>query len=215
MKKLINGVIEFRKNLLNDYRDKFSHLAEGQSPDTLLITCCDSRVVPSAFASTDPGDVFILRNIGNLVPPYKAVAQDNSDTSVEAAIEFSLFSLKISNIIVCGHSECGAMSAVLHKQLSSEYKALKTWLRYAEPTYEKFQQGHLDSHLEPHNELSQMNVIQQLEHLQTYPYVAERLAAGLLKIHGWWFDLATANMYYYESRAKKFIVIDAKEAEKM
>ena len=216
MKKLIKGIVNFRKNLLNDYRNKFSKLVVGQSPDTLLITCCDSRVVPNMFTSTDPGDLFVLRNIGNLVPPYKTAHQDNSDTSVVAAIEFSIFTLKVSDIIVCGHSECGAMSALLDNQLSPDHEALKTWLRYAEPTYQKCQQGLLvASNLEPHNRLSQINVIQQLEHLQTYPYVAERLETGSLKIHGWWFDLATANIYCYKPMAKKFVIIDAKETEKM
>lgn len=211
MKKLINGIINFRKNALTEYRNKFSKLTKGQSPDALLIACCDSRVVPNVFASTDPGDLFVLRNIGNLAPPYQ-----NTDNSVTAALEFSIFTLKVSDIIVCGHSECGAISALLDNQISPNHIKLKDWLQYAQPAYKKFQQGILaNSNLSPNNRLSQINVMQQLEHLRTYPYVAERLLAGKLKIHGWWFELATANVFYYDIAQKDFILIDEQEAEKI
>ncbi len=216
MKKLINGIINFRKNFLHEYRNRFSKLVAGQLPDALLITCCDSRVVPNILVSTNPGDLFVLRNIGNLVPPYQADYQHNTDTSVVAAIEFAVFTLKVSDIIICGHSECGAVSALLDKQFSSDNGALKTWLKYAEPAYKKFQQGLLiDSNLAPHNRLSRINVIQQLDHLQTYPCIAERLQAGTLRTHGWWFDLATANIYHHEPETENFILIDDKKAAKI
>ncbi len=216
MKKLINGIINFRKNALTEYRNKFSKLTKGQSPDALLIACCDSRVVPNVFASTDPGDLFVLRNIGNLVPPYRTQSQYNNDNSVTAAIEFSIFTLKVSDIIVCGHSECGAMSALLDNQISPNHIKLKDWLQHAQPAYKKFQQGILaNSNLSPNNRLSQINVIQQLEHLRTYPYVAERLRARKIKIHGWWFELATANVFYYDFTQKIFVLIDEHETEKI
>ena len=216
MKNLINGVINFRQKSRAGYCDKFSKLVAGQSPTALFITCCDSRVVPSVFTATDPGELFVLRNIGNLVPPYQGEHQHNTDNSVAAAIEFSIFALKVSDIIVCGHSECGAMSAVCKGQSSSDNESLKTWLKYVDPAYEKFQQGFLaDSSLTQHNRLSQVNVAQQLDHLQTYPCVAERLQAGTLKIHGWWFDLETANTYHYDSKTETFVLIDEKEAAKV
>src|SRR5579862_9640960 len=111
MKKLIQGIVDFRSNLTEEGRALFAKLALGQKPDALFIACSDSRVVPNLFASTNPGDLFVLRNIGNLVPPASSSPQD---TSAVAAIEFSIFSLKVSDIIVCGHSECGAMQALAH-----------------------------------------------------------------------------------------------------
>src|SRR3984893_9485910 len=104
MKKLIQGIVDFRKNLTEESRALFAKLALEQKPDTLFIACSDSRVVPNLFASTNPGDLFVLRNIGNLVPPASS-----PDSSASAVIEFSIFSLHVSDIIVCGHSECAAM----------------------------------------------------------------------------------------------------------
>src|SRR5271165_3350755 len=104
MKKLINGIVEFRRNVQKGYRQAFGKLADGQAPDTLFIACSDSRVVPNTFASADPGDLFVIRNVGNLVPHAKT--PDNSEA---AAMEFAVEKLGVSDIIVCGHSECGAM----------------------------------------------------------------------------------------------------------
>src|SRR5271154_5622632 len=105
MKKLLQGIVEFRKSLTEERRALFAQLALGQKPDVLFIGCSDSRVVPNLFASTEPGDLFVVRNIGNLIPPCSCSAHESS---VAAAIEFSLFSLNVSDIIICGHSECGA-----------------------------------------------------------------------------------------------------------
>src|SRR5690242_9117423 len=110
MKKLIQGIVDFRNNLTEERRELFSKLALGQKPDSLFIACSDSRVVPNLFASTNPGDLFVLRNIGNLIPPATSSPQDNS---AQAVIEFSILSLNVSDIIICGHSECGAIQALL------------------------------------------------------------------------------------------------------
>src|ERR1700737_3168510 len=104
MKKLIQGIVDFRQNLSEESRSLFAQLALGQKPDALFIACSDSRVAPNVFASTNPGDLFVLRNVGNLIPP----ASSSQDCSASAVIEFSIFSLNVSDIIVCGHSECGA-----------------------------------------------------------------------------------------------------------
>src|SRR5436190_3831044 len=112
MKKLIQGIVEFRQNVRPDYRDRFARLALGQAPDTLFIACSDSRVVPNLFASADPGDLFVIRNVGNLVAPAGSDGISPSDASGAAAIEFSLINLAVTDIVVCGHSECGAMHAL-------------------------------------------------------------------------------------------------------
>src|SRR5712691_7179979 len=113
MKKLIQGIIDFRKHRIADYREKFSKLALGQSPDTLFIACSDSRVVPNLFASADPGDLFVIRNVGNIIAPADREGRSQSDESEAAAMEFSIEKLNVTDIIVCGHSECGAMQAII------------------------------------------------------------------------------------------------------
>jgi carbonic anhydrase len=217
MKKLINGIVDFRKNSSAEYRHKFSKLAARQTPDALLVACCDSRVVPNVFASSDPGDLFVLRNIGNLVPPYRAdYAEDNS---VSSAIEFSIKDLNISDIIICGHSECAAMSALIENNLiaNSHSSPLSTWLQHAIPSYERFKNSVFSGkeNVTPCNYLSMLNVLQQLEHLKSYPLVAEKLQSNQLRIHGWWFDLTTADVYYYNTNLKEFVVINEEEAKTM
>jgi carbonic anhydrase len=202
MKKLLQGIKDFRANQLHEYREKFSKLAHGQAPDTLFVACCDSRVVPNTFASTDPGDLFVLRNIGNLIPPHGAA----DAVSVEAAIEFSTSILNISYIVICGHSDCGAMRAFTENTVHTQGPAVEKWLSYAQPSYDTLLKTNpLPS--DPHNLLSHINVIQQLEHLKTYPEVKSRIDSGKLSIHGWWFDLATADVSEYDEKTKEFRVI--------
>ncbi|MBU0744382.1 MAG: carbonic anhydrase [Gammaproteobacteria bacterium] len=214
MKKLIEGIIDFRKNSLDKYRNKFSKLASQHSPDALFVACCDSRVVPNVFASSDPGDLFVLRNIGNLIPPYDHNPQGNHqiDPSVSAAIEFSLLNLEVKDIVVCGHSECGAMHTILENKSNHaccQLPELNKWLEYANSSYQRFKNNPLtDSLLSPCDLLSQVNVLQQLDNLKTYPQVAQRLQTNQLTIHGWWFDLATANVFHYDQSQEKFVLID-------
>jgi len=202
MKKLIQGIKDFRANKLDEYRSKFSKLAHFQSPDTLFVACCDSRVVPNTFASTDPGDLFVLRNIGNIIPPYGAT----DALSVAAAIEFSTLFLNVSDIVICGHSDCGAMRAFTDNTIENHNSAIKKWLSYAKPSYEKLLQLHKKSDISS-NVLSHMNVIQQLENLKTYPEIKARLATRQLNLHGWWFDLATADVSQYDEKSEKFEII--------
>src|SRR5579872_1794644 len=211
MKKLIQGIVEFRKNLTGEFRELFAKLALGQKPDTLFIACSDSRVVPNLFASTNPGDLFVLRNVGNLIPPYaKAV---NEATAEAAAIDFSLENLPIANIIVCGHSECGAMQAIISGMDKIESPSLKSWLYNCRCTEEHLKLDHAASeHLAPHNQLSQRNILQQMEHLRTYPIIQEKLKKKTINIHGWYFDIATGDVYAYEEALNRFIIIDEVEA---
>ena len=216
MKKLILGIVDFRKKTQKEFRESFGHLATGQSPDTLFIACSDSRVVPNTFASTNPGDLFVVRNVGNLIPPCGDHGISSSEESEGAAIEFSVLSLKISHIIVCGHSECAAMGAILGDRETVKMPNLRNWLRHGDLAFEKLKSGVvLDSKLKSHNQLSQLNVLLQMEHLKTYPDVAKRIKEGTLSIHGWWFDIAKADVYAYEEEMNKFILIDEDEAQRL
>ena len=216
MKKLIAGIIDFRKKHLCDYRKKFAQLALRQTPDALFVACCDSRVVPNVFASSDPGDLFVLRNIGNLIPPYVTEDDQKIYSSVAATIEFSLASLKVRDIVICGHSDCGAMKAIMAKSSGKSdcLPLLDRWLTYANSSYERFKKMAVAStDLSPCNLLSRINVLQQLENLKTYPLVMKQIQENKLRIHGWWFDLATANVFYYDQNADEFILVDEKTAK--
>ncbi|PIS03159.1 MAG: carbonic anhydrase [Chlamydiae bacterium CG10_big_fil_rev_8_21_14_0_10_42_34] len=210
MKKLIQGIVDFRKNLTEDSRQLFAKLALGQKPDTLFIACSDSRVVPNLFASTNPGDLFVLRNIGNLVPPVSAPLQDNS---ASAALEFAINSLRVRDIVICGHSECGAMEALLKGIDTLACPHLECWLKYGEESLRKVKKGDvITPSLSEHNQLSQINVLQQIEHIKEYPFIRDRLEKNEIRIHGWWFDIAHADVYCYEQNVSKFVLIDEQEA---
>ncbi len=211
MKKLIQGIVDFRKNLTREGRELFAKAALGQKPDALFIACSDSRVVPNLFASLNPGDLFVLRNIGNLIPPITAPHQDDS---AAAAIEFAIFSLNVANIIICGHSECGAMIALTQGVDSSCCSHLKCWLQHGEESLCRLNKGFvIDTSLSKHNQLSQVNVLQQMKHMMSYPFIRERVENKTLQVHGWWFDIAQADVYCYESSINQFILIDEKEAK--
>jgi len=211
MKKLIQGIVDFRKNLTPESRELFAKLALGQKPDALFIACSDSRVVPNLFASLNPGDLFVLRNIGNLIPPITAPHQDDS---AAAAIEFAIFSLNVANIIICGHSECGAMIAITQDVENSCCSHLKCWLQHGKVALDRVDQGFtLDASLSKHNQVSQVNVLEQMQHIMSYPFVRERIEQKRLQVHGWWFDIAQADVYSYEPSLNQFILIDEKEAK--
>ncbi len=211
MKKLIQGIVEFRKGLTKEKRALFAKLALGQRPDVLFIGCSDSRVVPNLFASTDPGDLFVIRNMGNLIPPVDSNDQENS---VPSAIEFSVMALNVSDIIVCGHSECGAMQALSLGVEKLTCPHLQSWLKYAEESLNKVRKGFvIDPSLSEHNQLSQVNVLVQTQHILSYPSVRERVEKKQLRVHGWWFDIAQADVYCYEQSLQRFVLIDEKEAK--
>lgn len=224
MQTILANLINFRSKKIGDYCKKCSKLSSGQSPEALIISCCDSRVVPDLFTDSNPGVLFTVRNIGNLVPPYENDSCCLEDNSVAAAIEYGLLHLKIKNIIVCGHSECGAMKGILaqvnkeeehdhccccsHSQNSDPEAGLKQWLSYGDESLHKFQDGLMrNSKLPEYDQLSQINVLQQIEHLKTHPLVNKMLAKNDLKLHAWWFNITTAETYAFDAKTNDFVVI--------
>jgi len=208
MRKLIQGIVEFREQQLPQYAQRFRELAGGQAPDTLFITCADSRVEPNLLASTEPGELFTMRNVGNLVPPAAADGVSTGDVSEASAIEYALLVLEVPNIVICGHSECGAMAAVLKGKYPVGATNLERWLQHAQAAGTFAPAGGIDAVLNPQDQLSRLNVLLQLEHLLTYPVVRERMQAGLLSVAGWWFDIATGEMYSYEEDVGAFRPIE-------
>jgi carbonic anhydrase len=213
MKKLLQGIVDFRRDVQPGYREKFARLALGQSPDALLIACSDSRVVPNVFASADPGDLFVVRNVGNLIAPATDDGHSRKDASDAAAIEFAVEHLNVADVIVCGHSECGAMQALLAGRHSVKPFHLRYWLRHGDDALSRLERNEApDATLAPHNQLSQLNVLEQLRHLATYPFVRERFESGRLRLHAWWFELKGADVYAYEESVRRFVVIDEPHA---
>lgn len=211
MKKLIQGIVDFRSGLTKESRELFAQLALGQKPDALFVACSDSRVVPNLFASKNPGDLFVLRNIGNLIPPFFS---DEKDNSASAVIEFSVFCLNVSNIIVCGHSECGAMQALTNQLDIQCCPHLESWLKHGQESLNKVRNGFtLNPSLSEHNQVSQVNVLQQMEHIASYPFVKERVEKKQLRVHGWWFDIGQADVYCFEQDQNHFVLIDENEAK--
>ena len=214
MKKLIQGIVDFRKNLTDESRNLFAKLALGQKPDALFIACSDSRVVPNLFASTEPGDLFVLRNVGNLIPPATSA---DEDVSASAVIEFAVFSLNVADIIICGHSECGAMQALAEgNNPNACCPHLSSWLKFGEESLNRVRRGDiLNPALSLINQISQINVLQQMEHIKSYPFIRERLEKKQLRVQGWWFDIARADVYCYEEDQHQFVLIDENEAQLM
>ncbi len=202
MKKLIKGIIQFRETKRQGFVDAFSKLALGQKPDALFIACSDSRMAVNVFASTDPGDLFVLRNVGNLVPPFG----NAGGTGTAAAVDFAVNNLRVRNIIVCGHSDCGAMHAHCTNHASLSEGPLKEWLEMAAPA---------DAVGMEANEGSRRNVLAQLEHLKSYPSVAKAMRESRLGLHGLWFDIPHLDVMYYEDPTHEWTVLDAEEGERI
>ncbi len=200
MQKLLAGIRAFHDNVRPGYRERFAHLALGQSPDCLFIACADSRVVPNLFASTDPGDLFVLRNVGNIVPPASS-----PETSAGAGVEFATLALGVRDVVVCGHSSCGAMRALALGEVPNGAPSLERWLGHGAPSLARLaEETRLNDDLSLPDRLSQANVLQQLDHLRTYAPIAARLAAGEVRMHGWWFDLQQAEVHAYDPVTGRF-----------
>jgi carbonic anhydrase len=208
MQRLIEGVHRFRKEEFGRYSALFRKLSrEGQNPHTLFITCADSRVLAELVTQSKPGDLFVVKNIGNIVPPS---AVQGSTNSTAAAIEFAVDVLRVNDIVVCGHSQCGAMAALLDgntQQTSMPH--LARWLQLAAPVREILTRDYtaLTQREDRLTAAAEENVLFALENLHSYPCVQDRLADGTLRLHGWFFKIATAELYAYDPESRQFQII--------
>jgi carbonic anhydrase len=194
MKKLIEGFKKFQHEVFKTKRDLFTSLAKGQQPRALFISCSDSRIDPCLVTQTEPGELFILRNAGNLVPSYGTTIG-----STIATIEYAVGVLNIKNIIVCGHTDCGVVKAILEPEQVGDLPAVKTWLLQAEATRRVVRDNY--SHLTGdalYVATTQENVRIQLNHLKTHPLVAARLRSNSLELHGWVYSIETGDVWTYD-----------------
>ena len=187
MLKLITGLHHFQSEIFLSHKELFERLAHGQNPDALFITCSDSRINPNLITQTNPGDLFILRNAGNIIPPYGA-----ANGGEGATIEFAVTGLGVKDIIVCGHSLCGAMKGLLHPEELRDMPTVAAWLSHAEATRRTVRENYTDLDDERLlNIATQENVLVQLENLRTHPAVSVRLSRGELNLHGWTYKIET------------------------
>lgn len=205
MQRLIDGVHKFRNDIFGNYRKLFRRLSQaGQNPHTLFITCSDSRVLAELITQSKPGDLFVVKNIGNIVPPASATGDTNSTA---AAIEFAVGNLRVDDIVICGHSQCGAIDALLGRTaVGDSAPHLRDWLKLASPVLETMKRDyvHLNDDSARSTAAAEENVLFGLDNLHSYPCVQDRLADGSLRLHGWFFKIATAELFAYDPETRQF-----------
>lgn len=194
------GVVKFQNNVFPNKQELFEKLSKGQSPEALFITCSDSRVEPAMITQTEPGELFLCRNAGNIVPPHT-----NHTGGMTASIEYAVAVLKVPHVVVCGHSGCGAMAGAMSPDSVATLPHVKEWLGYSRAAVEIV--NHIGADATPDermNMLIEQNVILQLQHLRTHPAVAARIACGDLRLHGWVYDIGSGGVRAYDEADNRF-----------
>ncbi|WP_213662362.1 MULTISPECIES: carbonic anhydrase [Stutzerimonas stutzeri group] len=199
---IIGGVKRFREEIYPQQRELFEKLAFEQKPRAMFITCADSRIIPELITQSSPGDLFVTRNVGNVVPPYGQMLG-----GVSTAIEFAVVALGVQHIIICGHSDCGAMKAVLDPASLQRMPTVKAWLSHAEVARHVVEENCGCANEHTLGILTEENVVAQLDHLRTHPSVAARLASGQLFIHGWVYNIGSSEIRAYDAQTGEFRLI--------
>jgi carbonic anhydrase len=205
MQKLVEGIHQFQNDVFSSKQRLFEGLEDGQNPLALFITCSDSRIDPSLLTQTEPGELFILRNAGNIVPPYGSVEGGEA-----ATIEFAVSVLGVKDIVVCGHSHCGAMGGLLDQSQIAKLPAVRSWLSHAESTHRIIEENysHITDAAARLTATVEENVLVQLEHLRTHPTVASALDRKALNLHGWVYKFETGQVFGYQPQEDQFISIE-------
>jgi carbonic anhydrase len=205
MQKLVEGIHRFQQEVFSAHQGLFQRLADGQQPQALFITCSDSRIDPNLLTQTEPGELFILRNAGNIVPSYGPNGGGEA-----ATIEYAVSVLGVQDIIVCGHSHCGAMSGLLKPEQVANLPAVRNWLAHAEATARIMKENY--EHLtDPQARLTatvEENVLVQLENLRTHPCVLAAMSRRQLKLHGWVYKFEAGQVFAYDPSDGQFTRLD-------
>lgn len=196
---LHDGVRRFRQTEFNSHREEYEALRSKQEPHTLFIGCSDSRVDPLAITQSRPGQIFVARNIGNMVPAYGSVVG-----GVSAVIEYAVAALGVKQIVVCGHSGCGAMKGLLNRQSVAALPAVDRWLQNGDAALSVTENRQLANDDEKLKDVTRENVLLQMQHLRTHPVVASRLAAGTIAVYGWVYDIGAGQVVEYDPNSNRF-----------
>lgn len=197
--QIVDGYMHFHNVVYQEQQELFHKLAHEQTPKAMFITCADSRVAPELITQSAPGDLFVTRNVGNVVPPYGQMLG-----GVSTAIEYAVIALGVKHIIICGHSDCGAMKAVLNPEQLKTMPTVRAWLQHSEVAKIVVQENCNHENCDTLGVLTEENVVAQLGHLATHPSVASRLARGDLFIHGWVYDILTSEIRAYDTEKGEF-----------
>jgi len=204
MQRLVEGIHQFQNDVFGSKQHLFEGLVDGQHPLALFITCSDSRINPNLLTQTEPGELFILRNAGNIVPPYGAVEGGEA-----ATIEYAVSVLGVKYIVVCGHSHCGAMAGLLDPSQLEKLPAVRSWLSHAESTHRIIEENyaHITDLAARRTATVEENVLVQLEHLRTHPAVAAASAREALSLYGWVYQFETGRVFGYDPQDGQFASI--------
>lgn len=204
MSKIVEGIVRFKSEAHLKKRELFEALSRGQAPEALFITCSDSRIDPNLLVNTEPGELFIIRNAGNIVPPHT-----NQTGGVTASIEYAVAALNIQHIVICGHSGCGAMQGVMNPDSVRDLPHVAQWLSFslaAKQIVDEKYDGLSDAEKLTH--LVQENVLIQKQHIMTHPHVAAKFATGKLAIHAWCYDIGSGDVQAYDETKGAFVPVE-------
>ncbi|MEX0963883.1 MAG: carbonic anhydrase [Pseudohongiellaceae bacterium] len=208
MEKVVSGIMQFKSSSYEERKTLFAELATGQSPEVLFITCSDSRIDPNMVTQTEPGDLFIIRNAGNIVPPHAKTAG-----GVTASIEFAVAALGVKHIIVCGHTDCGAMKGALNLAALDGLPHVQEWLDHSRAAVEVVKAKHGQVTIDEISNVTEENVLLQLQHLKTHPAVASKLSTGEVDLHGWVYDIKHGTMSAFDDERECFIPAEERYAD--
>jgi len=205
------GVVRFQNTVYPEKKELFERLSEGQSPEALFITCSDSRIETAMITQTDPGELFICRNAGNIVPPHT-----HHTGGMTASIEFAVAALQVPHIVVCGHTECGAMKGAMNPEGLNSLPHVREWLGYSRAAVDIVNEIAPDAGDDERIKLLlEQNVVLQLQHLRTHPSVAARLAKGDLTLHGWIYDIKSGGVTVWDESVNTFVPVDERYAKEI
>jgi carbonic anhydrase len=202
VEKFLRGISRFQKHVYPKHQDLFERLAMGQRPEALFITCADSRIDPCLLTQTKPGELFICRVIGNVVPPYP-----DAIGGVSATIEYAVGVLRVREVIVCGHTDCGVIRGALNPEALEAYPSVTAWLKYVTRDVTrcaKVEHGEPEQSADFLLALTEDNVVAQLKNLRSHPTVSARLEQGDLALHGWVYDIGSGSVTAYNEASRKF-----------
>lgn len=201
MPKFIDGIKKFQQEVYPSHKERFAKLADSQAPEVLFVTCSDSRIDPNLITQSDPGELFICRNAGNIVPPHS-----NETGGMTASIEYAVSVLGVKHIVICGHSNCGAMKAAMQPESVNSLPHVKVWIDHCRAAKEAVEHQHDDCLTEEHlDEVTKQNVVLQLNHLSTHPAVFRKLFNGEVQLHGWVYDIESGKIEVYDDETKGFV----------